>query len=72
MPTCDPTSRFAVVNMDWANIRAVDLLQLFESFKPAGGCVKSVAVYLSDFGARRLAEVSAFSAFGSNSLNVLV
>ena len=49
----DATSRLAVVNCDWEQMRAVDLLVMLRSFVPSGGSIRSVAVYLSDFGAEQ-------------------
>ena len=42
----EPTCAFAVVNMDWDNIRAVDLMATFVSFVPKGGAIKSVTYIL--------------------------
>ncbi|RCK56680.1 Pre-rRNA-processing protein ESF1 [Candida viswanathii] len=50
----DPTSSFAVVNMDWDNIRAVDLMATFISFVPKGGSIKSITIYPSEFGKERM------------------
>lgn len=50
----DPTSSFAVVNMDWDNLRAVDLMATFISFVPKGGSIKSVTIYPSEFGKERM------------------
>lgn len=50
----DPTSAFAVVNMDWDNIRAVDLMATFSSFVPKGGLIKSVKIYPSEFGKEQM------------------
>jgi len=47
------TSRLAVCNMDWDKVTANDLFVLFSSF---GSFVKSVKIYLSEFGKQRLAE----------------
>ncbi|KAI9373584.1 hypothetical protein BJX61DRAFT_377258 [Aspergillus egyptiacus] len=48
------TDRIAVVNLDWDNIRAEDLMAVFSSFAPAGGKVLKVAVYPSEFGKERM------------------
>ncbi len=44
------TSRLAVVNLDWEQVRAVDILAVLRSFLPAGGAIRSVRVYLSEEG----------------------
>ncbi|PVU91097.1 hypothetical protein BB559_004307 [Furculomyces boomerangus] len=48
------TNRIAAVNMDWENLRAVDLLASFTGFKPASGSVLSIKIYISDFGKERI------------------
>ncbi|KAG1697385.1 ESF1 [Nymphon striatum] len=48
--------RLAVCNMDWDRIKAVDLLVLFNSFKPSESIVNSVKIYLSDYGEEKLKE----------------
>jgi len=40
--------------------RAVDLMVLFDGFKPTGGSIKKVTIYPSDFGVKRLAEENRF------------
>ncbi|CAI9110986.1 OLC1v1011112C1 [Oldenlandia corymbosa var. corymbosa] len=50
------THRLAVMNMDWSEVRAVDLYVLLSSFLPKGGHLKSVAVYPSEFGLKRMEE----------------
>lgn len=50
----DPTSSFAVVNMDWDNIRAVDLMATFVSFVPKGGSIKSVTIFPSEYGKEQM------------------
>ncbi|KAE8145419.1 hypothetical protein BDV25DRAFT_71036 [Aspergillus avenaceus] len=54
VPTGDVTDRIAVVNLDWDNIRAEDLMAVFSSFVPTGGRVLKVAVYPSEFGKERM------------------
>ncbi|KAJ3411749.1 pre-rRNA-processing protein esf1 [Chytridiales sp. JEL 0842] len=54
VPTGPETSRFAAVNLDWDQLKALDLLKVFDGFKPKGGHIKSVAIYKSEFGKERL------------------
>mmetsp|Transcript_27465 Transcript_27465/g.40575 ORF Transcript_27465/g.40575 Transcript_27465/m.40575 type:complete len:828 (-) Transcript_27465:75-2558(-) len=51
--TYDDSHFLAICNMDWGNIRAVDLLAIISSFAPPG-TVKYVKVYPSDFGKERM------------------
>ena len=48
------TSRIAVVNLDWDNIRAADLLAVFSSFVPNGGRILKVSIYPSQYGKERM------------------
>ncbi|XP_051147664.1 pre-rRNA-processing protein esf1 [Andrographis paniculata] len=50
------TRRLAVVNLDWSQVRAVDLYVLLNSFVPKGGQIVSVTVYPSEFGLKRMEE----------------
>ncbi|KAK6202422.1 uncharacterized protein RJT21DRAFT_19641 [Scheffersomyces amazonensis] len=50
----EPSSRFAVVNMDWDNLKAVDLMATFISFVPSGGSIKSITIYPSEFGKEQM------------------
>ncbi|KAL9245628.1 hypothetical protein vseg_019254 [Gypsophila vaccaria] len=50
------THRLAVVNMDWSQVKAVDLFVMLSSCLPKGGQIKSVAVYPSEFGLKRMEE----------------
>jgi hypothetical protein len=54
VPMGDVSSRLAVVNLDWDNIRAVDLLAVSSSFVPAEGRILNVTVYPSEFGRERI------------------
>ncbi|XP_049850248.1 uncharacterized protein LOC126322378 [Schistocerca gregaria] len=48
------TRRLAVVKCDWNRLNAADLFTLFNSFVSSQGVIKSVVIYVSDFGERRL------------------
>ena len=54
VPMGEPSSRLAVVNLDWDNIRAADLLAVFSSFAPGNGRILEVAIYPSEFGKERM------------------
>lgn len=56
IPRGDETKRLAVLNMDWTNVRAVDLLAVLRSFAPASGVVERVTVYPSEYGLQKMAE----------------
>ena len=49
------SSRLAIVNLDWDNIRAADLMAVFESFVPSGsGRILKVEIFPSEFGKERM------------------
>lgn len=50
VPMGEVSSRIAVVNLDWDNIRAVDLMAVAASFCPPEGKIEDVTVYPSEFG----------------------
>lgn len=54
VPMGEVTKRIAVVNLDWDNIRAEDLMAVFSSFVPSGGKVLKVSVFPSEFGKERI------------------
>jgi hypothetical protein len=54
VPMGEISARIAVVNLDWDNIRAVDLMAVAASFAPPEGRILSVAVYPSEFGRERM------------------
>jgi hypothetical protein len=55
VPIGDATSRLALMNMDWVNVRAVDLLVLLRSFASAD-TVRRVTVFPSEFGKKMMAQ----------------
>lgn len=54
VPLGEVSKRLAVVNLDWDNIRAADLLAVAQSFAPGGKGVQRVVVYPSEFGRERM------------------
>lgn len=46
--------RFAVVNLDWDNIKSTDLMAVFSSFVPTGGKIHKICIYASEFGKERM------------------
>ena len=54
IPVGEVTSRIAVVNLDWDNIRAADLMAVFSSFVPATGAIQKISIYPSEFGKQRM------------------
>lgn len=52
----EETRRLAAVNLDWDQLRAVDLLVALQSFAPAGGVVKKISIIPSEYGAKRMEE----------------
>lgn len=54
VPMGEVSRRMAVVNLDWDNIRATDIMAVAQSFVPTGGRIESVTVYPSEFGRERL------------------
>jgi hypothetical protein len=54
VPMGDATSRIAAVNLDWDNIRAVDIMAVAGSFVPKDGRIEKVTVYPSEFGKQRM------------------
>lgn len=52
----DSTARLACLDMDWENVKAVDILAVLRSFVPDGGRILSVTVYPSDYGLERMEE----------------
>lgn len=54
VPTGDISARLAAVNMDWDNMRAIDIMGVANSFVPADGRILNVVIYPSEFGMERL------------------
>lgn len=52
--TGEVTNRIAIVNIDWDNIKSIDLMALFKSFVPISGRIEKVSVYPSEFGKERM------------------
>lgn len=54
VPKGEITSRIAIVNLDWDNIRAADLMAVFSSFTPGNGRILKISVYPSEYGKERM------------------
>lgn len=54
IPKGEVSSRLAVVNLDWDNIRAADLMAVFSSFIPSSGGILKISIYPSEFGRERM------------------
>lgn len=54
IPQGEVSSRIAVVNLDWDNIRAADLMAVFSSFVPTSGRIRKISIYPSEFGRERM------------------
>ena len=54
IPMGEISPRIAIVNLDWDNIRATDLMAVFSSFAPSNGRILKVSVYPSEFGKERM------------------
>jgi len=55
----DSTKRLACLDMDWGNVKAVDIFAVLRSFVPDGGRIVSVTVYPSDYGMEKMEEEKA-------------
>jgi hypothetical protein len=60
VPTGEESSRLAIQDCDWNNMKAVDLLALCSSFCPAGESIKKCTVYPSDYGLERFKKEERF------------
>eukprot|EP01126_Amoeba_proteus_P002092 TRINITY_DN1065_c0_g2_i8.p1 TRINITY_DN1065_c0_g2~~TRINITY_DN1065_c0_g2_i8.p1 ORF type:complete len:500 (-),score=146.58 TRINITY_DN1065_c0_g2_i8:388-1887(-) len=56
IPVGEVTHRLAILGIDWTIFCANDLWHIFSLFVPAGGLLKDITVYLSDFGSQLLEE----------------
>ncbi|KAI9683558.1 MAG: pre-rRNA-processing protein esf1 [Trizodia sp. TS-e1964] len=54
IPMGEVSSRLAVVNLDWDNINAADLMAVFSSFLPSAAKILKVSIYPSEFGKERM------------------
>jgi hypothetical protein len=54
VPMGEVSSRLAVVNLDWDNITAEDIMSVAASFAGPEGKIISVAIYPSEFGRERM------------------
>lgn len=55
-PEGEPSSTFAVVNLDWDHVKSTDLMATFQSFVPSSGHIVSVSIYPSQYGKERMQQ----------------
>jgi hypothetical protein len=58
IPVGQESYRLACVNLDWDHVKAVDLLKLFDGFKPSNGSIKRVTILPSEFGKEAMLKES--------------
>jgi hypothetical protein len=58
VPLGNETRRLAVINLDWDNVKASDLMKVFNSFISDGSIICSVKIYPSEFGKDRMEKVT--------------
>jgi len=56
IPFTEPTCRVAILDVRWEVVKAADLWVVCNSFLPPTGIIKSVKIYLSEFGKKAMAE----------------
>ena len=54
VPLGEVTRRIGIVNLDWDNIQATDLMAVFRSFLPPTGRIEEIVIYPSEFGRERM------------------
>jgi len=61
----DHASRhLAILNLDWSNMRAMDILVLLSSFAKTPGDVRSISIYPSNFGLEQMKKEDAYGPSG--------
>lgn len=73
--TIKATRRIAIVDLDWTNIKALDIFVLCSSIIPNTTGIKSVTIYYSDYGLDRMPKeatlgLSAFEVYDRKTLTV--
>ncbi|CAI2162169.1 13810_t:CDS:10 [Funneliformis geosporum] len=68
VPLGDETHRFAVVNLDWDNVKASDLMKVFNGFKSDVSIIRSIKIYPSEFGKERIEKETREEEFDTEEL----
>ncbi|ORZ08882.1 hypothetical protein BCR42DRAFT_424202 [Absidia repens] len=50
----EETKRLALVNLDWDKVKAMDIFQVLNGFKPKAGVIERVTIFPSEFGKERI------------------